>query len=135
MTPTTPATEARRVRGHEAAIGGNVRLLPGGAVELLNVSATGALVESKHRLATGTSVVMVIEGDRPQRLQGSVVRSTVTAIHRDSTMTYQLGIAFNPDSKLEGVLEEPEPAPAATAAVDVDAAIGSAGAEALVNQW
>jgi hypothetical protein len=126
------------VRANEAAVNGGVRLLPGGAVELLNVSATGALVESKHRLATGTSVVMVIEGERPQRLQGSVVRSTVTAIHRDSTMTYQLGIAFNPDTKLEGLPEEPDPAPASAASVDVDAvnpAVGSAGAEALANQW
>lgn len=135
MTPVGPGTEARRVRGHELAIAGTVRLSPGGVVELLNVSATGALVEARHRLAVGTAVVMAIEGHRPQRLQGSIVRSTVSAIHRDSSMTYQLAIAFNPDSQFEGAPGEPQPAPATAASGGADAAIGTAGAETLVNQW
>lgn len=134
MTPTTPGTEARRVRGDQVASGQMVRLSPGGDVELLNVSETGALVETRHRLATGTSVVMSIGGDPPQRLPGEVVRSTVTAIHRDSTMTYQLGIAFRPGTKFEGVPEEP-PSAVAEAAVPGNGPSEPAGEVALVNEW
>lgn len=123
--PTTPGTEARRVPGNRVAAGGTVRLSPGGLVDLLNVSATGALVESRQRLATGTSVVLSIGGEQPQRLEGDVVRSTVTAIHRDNTMTYQLGIAFRPGTAIGGVPEEPAPA----------AGPVEPGAAALVNEW
>jgi hypothetical protein len=131
MNPAGAGTDARRVSGSHVAIGGTVRLTPGGPVELLNVSATGALVESRHRLATGTTVVVSIDGDRPQRLHGSIVRSTVTAIHRDSSMTYQLGIAFSSGTTLEGVSEEPAPAAASSpAAVSIADAPG-----ALVNEW
>jgi len=133
MTPVSPGADARRVRGNQVAIGGTVRLTPGGPAELLNVSATGALVESRYRLATGTSVVVSIDGERPQRLHGSVVRSTVTAIHRDSSMTYQLGVAFNPGTTLDGV--SADPAPAAAASPSADASIASAAAVALVNEW
>ncbi len=135
MNPTTPGTEARRVPGQQVASSQTVRLTPGGEVELLNISATGALVETRHRLATGTSLVMSIGGDRPQRLPGEVVRSTVTAIHRDSTMTYQLGIAFRADTKFEGVPEEPDPAVAAAAAAPADVPTEPADGVALVNEW
>lgn len=135
MTPVSSGAESRRVPGAQMGIGGTVRLSPGGVVDLLNVSATGALVESRQRLATGTSVIVSIDGDRPQRLPGSIVRSTVTAIHRDNSMTYQLGIAFNPGSTLEGVSEEPDPAPAVAAAPPADASSASAVVVALVNEW
>ena len=135
MTPTSPGVETRRVPGNQAITGGTIRMTPGGQAQLLNVSATGALVEAKQRLATGTSVVMSIDGDRPQRLQGSVVRSTVTAIHRDSTMTYQLAIAFSPDTKFDGLPEEqpepeaPSPAPAAVPVEAVSSVV------VLQNEW
>jgi hypothetical protein len=134
MTPTTPSVDTKRVPGTQAITGGTIRMTPGGQAQLLNVSATGALVEAKQRLATGTSVVMSIDGERPQRLQGSVVRSTVTAIHRDSTMTYQLAIAFSPDTKFDGLPEEPEPeAPsAAPAAVPVESV---SSVVVLQNEW
>ena len=133
MTPTPTGPETKRVPGTSIA-GGTIRMIPGGQAQLLNVSATGALVEAKQRLATGTSVVMSIDGERPQRLQGSVVRSTVTAIHRDSTMTYQLAISFSPDTKFDGLPEEPEPeapsvAPAAAPIESVNSVV------ALQNEW
>ena len=133
MTPSPTSSETKRVPGTVIA-GGTIRMIPGGQGQLLNVSATGALVEAKQRLATGTSVVMSIEGDRPQRLQGSVVRSTVTAIHRDSTMTYQLAIAFSPDTKIDGLPEEPEPeAPnAAPAAAPIESV---SNVVVLQNEW
>jgi PilZ domain len=136
MTPTTPA-EARRLQANEISAVRNVKLTPGGIVELLNISATGALVETRHRLATGTSVLMSIDGERPQQLQGSVVRSTVTAIHRDSTMTYQLAVSFNPDSKFLGLPDELEPAPAAETSLPVTTPATPAPAVAapLVNEW
>jgi hypothetical protein len=135
MTPVSPGADSRRMRGNQVAIGGTVKLTPGGVAELLNVSATGALVESRHRLATGTTVMMSIDGERPQRLHGSVVRSTVTAIHRDSSMTYQLGIAFNPGTTLDGVVEEQDPVSAEAASPSADASIAPAVPVALANEW
>lgn len=138
VTPPTPGTEARRISGQELGPGSTVRLSPGGAVELLNVSETGALVETRHRLATGTSVLMSIDGEFAQRLNGSVVRSTVTAIHRDSTMTYQLAISFNADSRFVGIPAAPEPEPppieppVEVAAPHVEIAPPP---PALVNEW
>jgi hypothetical protein len=135
MNAATPGSEARRVQATELGAGSTARLSPGGTVELLNVSATGALVETRHRLATGTNVVMSIDGDRPQRLSGSIVRSTVTAIHRDSTMTYQLAIAFTADSKFEGIPQEPDPEPVVDASIAAAAPRVETAPPALVNEW
>ena len=131
----TPRAESKRVQGNQVAAAGSVRLQPGGPVELLNVSEKGALVESRQKLATGTKVVLITAGDRPQRLQGEVVRSTVTAIHRDSTMTYQLAIAFGPDVKFDGLHEEPAPPVEAPPPVDSPAPPVAAVAAALANEW
>jgi len=85
----------RRTPGSEILDDGDVRLSPGGAVELINISETGALVESSHRAAVGAAVTLCIGGASPQRVPARIVRSQVCAIHRDSSMSYQLGLAFN----------------------------------------
>lgn len=100
-------TSARRVAGAELAEGADVRLSPGGPAEIVNVSETGALVQTRAKLVVGTNVALLIGGSRPQRLAGTVVRSQVSAIHRDSTMTYLLGIAFNEASKPAGLPSTP----------------------------
>lgn len=132
MTPADPATDARRVPGHQVAGGTTVKLSPGGVAELLNVSATGALVESRNRLAAGTKVVLAIGGDQPQRLEGEVLRSTVAAIHRDSTMTYQLAIAFGASTKFSGLAEETPSEPTANAEATP---VAPAAAAVPVNEW
>src|SRR5712692_3149221 len=81
-----------RVAGSEVATEAEVRLSPGGIADLINLSETGALVEARSRLAVDAKVTLAIGGASPQRLLGRVVRCQVCAIHRDNTMSYQIGI-------------------------------------------
>lgn len=127
---------ARRVSGEDVDIGSEVKLSPGGPCELINVSETGALVETKARVTTGTAVALCIGGPKPQRIQSRVVRSQVCAIHRDSTMTYQIGLTFDEPVRIEGLPSDlPVVAtPAAAAAAPVPEAVVAA-LPALVNEW
>ena len=120
----------------EAGLNREVKLSPGGAAELLNVSESGLLVEGKTRLSTGSKVLITLTGREPKRLTGRVVRCQVCAIHRDGTMTYQTALALDQPAGLENVAESPaavvdrsEPvAPREPAAVPTPA-------PRLVNQW
>jgi len=128
---------APRLDAGEAGLNKEVKLSPGGAAELLNVSETGLLVESKTRLSTGAKVLITLTGREPKRLAGRVVRCQVCAIHRDGTMTYQTALALDQPAGLEHTVVESaavaaavrdteaprEPVPVATAA------------PRLVNQW
>jgi hypothetical protein len=96
---------ARRIPAAEILDGGDVRLAPGGPVELVNISETGALVESRHRTAVGAAVALCIGGDQPRRLPARVVRSQVCAINTDSTMKYQLGLAFDKPTTIATIAE------------------------------
>ncbi|HKY23232.1 MAG TPA: PilZ domain-containing protein [Vicinamibacterales bacterium] len=125
---------AQRVAGSEIEAGSEVKLFPGGPAELVNLSQTGALVETKSRLVAGAVVTLCIGGTQPQRLPGKAVRCQVCAIHRDSTMTYQVAITF----------DEPAPvdvAPMESAEVAMDAApepppdTAAAAIPDLVNEW
>jgi hypothetical protein len=135
------AAESRRAPRLDAVDAGfskEVKLSPGGAAELLNVSDSGLLVESKTRLSTGAKVLITLNGREPKRLTGRVVRCQVCAIHRDGTMTYQTALALDQPSGLEsslavqstaGAAASPEPE-AALEPVPVPSA-----APRLVNQW
>ena len=127
---------AKRVAGADIAAGSEVKLIPGGVAELIDLSGTGALVETPMKLAAGVPVTLSIGGPNPQRLAGRTVRCQVCAIHRDSTMTYQIAIAFDQPAPIETFCE---PAASASATVpapppDAAAADGEGGRE-LVNEW
>jgi hypothetical protein len=135
---TAETQRAPRLEAEEAGLSRDVKLSPGGAAELLNVSETGLLVEGKTRLSTGSKVLITLNGREQKRLTGRVVRCQVCAIHRDGTMTYQTALALDQPAGLENIGAEtaaptatdvseasapPEPAPVANTA------------PRLVNQW
>ena len=121
--------------GSEIAAGSEVKLIPGGVAELIDLSDTGALVETPMKLASGVPVTLCIGGANPQRLPGRTVRCQVCAIHRDSTMTYQIAIAFDQPAAIDALREVPAPtAVAAPAPPQPSSEAGGDGPE-LVNEW
>ena len=79
-------------------------------------------------------VTLCIGGPTPQRLAGRTVRCQVCAIHRDSTMTYQIAITFDQPAKVEALREIPAasdeiPEPSVMAATSV------AESKEPVNEW
>jgi len=89
----------------------SVRLSPGDVVTLLNVSASGILVEGKTRFVPGTRVSVIFDGAvTPPQVKGRVVRCQVSAIGTGGALQYQSGIAF--EAKVTLPVEQPaEPAP------------------------
>jgi len=86
---------APRVTPAEASGPTKARLLPGGEVDVLNVSETGLLVEGKSRPVVGTIVSIRLKGSRLRKLDGKIVRSRVSTIHRDGTLSYESAIEFD----------------------------------------
>ena len=125
---------AKRVAGSDIAAGSEVKLIPGGAAELIDLSGSGALVETPTKLASGVPVTLCIGGPNPQRLPGRTVRCQVCAIHRDSTMTYQIAITFDQPAKVEALLGVPA-ASDVVAAPPRAAAMNSADGQDPVNEW
>lgn len=111
-----------------------VKLSPGDAVGLLNVSASGVLVEGKTRFVPGTRVTVVFDGPvTPKQIKGRVVRCQVSAIASGGALQYQSGIAF--EGRVALPVDEPADAPAAEFAA-APAAAPSAPAPARVrNRW
>lgn len=160
--PNAPAETAAAIepRFPAAAVPSikSVRLSPGEAVQLVNISRTGVLVEGRTRFVPGTRVTVIFDGGfTPAQVKGRIVRCQVSSIH-DGSLRYQSGIQF--DKKLEahpGDLKEALPdgvsgappaaaaapeaaaAPAAKAAAGKQAAAGKAAAPppppVLVNRW
>ena len=98
---------ARRLRASEAGVVRQARLLPGGDADILNISNTGLLVENKSRLPIGSTVNVRVQGSSVMGIEGHIVRSRVSAIHRDGTLTYETAIEFEHPRVIDG--EEPEP--------------------------
>jgi hypothetical protein len=86
---------ATRVTPAETSGATKARLLPGGEVDVLNVSETGLLVEGKSRPVVGTLVSIRLKGSRLRKLDGKIVRSRVSTIHRDCTLSYETAIEFD----------------------------------------
>jgi len=105
---------ARRLRASEAGVVRQARLLPGGDADILNISNTGLLVENKSRLPIGSSVNVRVEGSSVMGIEGHIVRSRVSAIHRDGTLSYETAIEFERPQPIDG--DEAEPPPARPAA-------------------
>ena len=80
-----------------------IRLSPGESVTLVNISASGVLVEGKTRLVPGTRVTVHLEGGavKPPQIKARVVRCQVSAIGGGGSLQYQSAIAF------EGRIELP----------------------------
>ncbi len=97
-----------------------MRLSPGDGVKLINISASGVLVEGKTRFVPGTRVNVIFEGSvKPGQIKGRVVRCQVSSIGGGGTLQYQSAIAFEGRVELpvdEGALPAPpavdEPPPA-----------------------
>ena len=87
--PRIPASAVPTIKG--------VRLSPHGTeATLLNISASGALVECTSRIRLGTAVTTVFEGTfSPSTIEGRVARSTVANVSKKGVLQYHIGIAFN----------------------------------------
>lgn len=95
--PSVPAVDARLDPRHPASavpsIRG-VRLSPGGAVELVNISKSGVLVEGRTRFVPGTRVTVIFEGGfTPPSTKAKVIRCQVSSIV-GGALHYHSGIQF-----------------------------------------
>lgn len=97
--PTTDAAAgnraSRRVTPAEIGASSEAQLLPGGDVEVINLSNTGMLVEGKTRLAIGGTVSIRFQSAAIRRFAGTIVRSMVSTIHRDGTLSYETAVEFD----------------------------------------
>jgi hypothetical protein len=82
------------------------RLLPGGDVDVINISETGLLVEGKARPGVGTVVTIRIQGSRA-KLEGRIVRSKISTIHRDGTLSYESAIEFDTPTSMQDIVDSP----------------------------
>ena len=117
MALTDPSPEdleaphrAGRLGSAEAGVVRQARLLPGGDAHILNISNTGLLVENKTRLPVGSTVNIRVQGSPAMGLEGHIVRSRVSAIHRDGSLTYETAIEFERPQPVDGADTSPAPA-------------------------
>lgn len=82
------------------------RLLPGGDVDVINISDTGLLVDGKARPGVGTVVTIRIQGSRA-KLEGRIVRSRISTIHRDGTLSYESAIEFDTPMPVQDIVNSP----------------------------
>jgi hypothetical protein len=82
-----------------------MRLSPGDAVKLVNISASGVLVEGKTRFVPGTRVTVIFEGPAaPPSVKARVIRCQVSAIGGGGSLQYHSAIAF--EAKIELPVDE-----------------------------
>ena len=68
---------------------------PGDAASLVNISASGVLVECGRRHSPGNAVTLHFEGSfTPASIPGRVARTSVSGIGSDGTLRYQIAVAF-----------------------------------------
>jgi hypothetical protein len=105
--PPTNGRADRTPRLTPAAIGiaKEVKLLPGGEATLLNISNSGAQIEGKNRLAVGSRVNIRLQGGSVKRIDGVIVRSRVSTIHRDGSLSYESGVDFDRPYPIANPLE------------------------------
>ena len=115
VDPRYPAAVVPTIKG--------IRLSPGEAVTLVNISASGVLAEGKTRLVPGTRLTVHFDGGvKPPQIKARVVRCQVSAIGGGGSLQYQSAIAF--EGRVELPVEEsalpaapvPVPAPIVEAA-------------------
>jgi hypothetical protein len=105
--PPTNGRADRTPRLTPAAIGiaKEVKLLPGGEATLLNISNSGAQIEGKNRLTVGSRVNIRLQGGSVKRIDGVIVRSRVSTIHRDGSLSYESGVDFDRPYPIASPLE------------------------------
>ena len=114
----------------------SVRLSPGGdTVTLVNLSASGILVEGKTRYVPGTRLTVNFEGPAaPPPSKGRVVRCQVSAIGEGGGLQYQSAIAFDEAIAVpvgdQAEASEPPPVAAPKPATQPEPAI-----QPLRNRW
>jgi hypothetical protein len=113
-----------------------VRLVPVGAVGvLLNLSATGVLIECASRVVPGTSLTVHFEGTFiPASVESRVVRCEVTGITSDGSLRFQLGLAFRTQISLACDAHDEPGQPAVLPALH-PMAMAAAGPPVLRNRW
>jgi hypothetical protein len=86
--PRVPAASIPAITG--------LRLSPIGAdATLVNISATGALVECGRRVQIGSAVTVQFQGTfTPSSAEGRVARCAVATVGRTGDLRYHVGIAF-----------------------------------------
>ena len=95
MTTDLERRRAVRVLASQLASPVASRIRPGQHATLVDVSATGVLLEGTRRLAPGAVVDVHLEGaDRRHVSRARVVRSWVSALTAQ-TVTYRSGLAFD----------------------------------------
>ena len=133
--PSAPVEARTAQRLQASAVPGitGVRLSPHGAeATLLNISASGVLVECTSRLRIGTAVTTMFEGTfSPSSVEGRVARSSVSNVSKSGVLRYQIGIAFVSPIALETVpaaaIRPPEATPQARSEMPVP--------PVLKNRW
>jgi hypothetical protein len=84
------------------------RVRPGDRVHVIDVSASGALLEAARPLRPGSDVEVQFERDgRRVRVFATVVRCGITAIHAERGPTYRAAVSFN--DTLDWLREEATP--------------------------
>jgi hypothetical protein len=93
----TPANRRAEPRHPPSAVPEitSIRLSPGETSRLINISATGLLVESLARHAPGGGVTVHFDGAiATKQIKGRVVRCHVSAIAENGALHYQTAVAF-----------------------------------------
>jgi len=119
-SPGPSAAQERSPRVPASQIGKpRARLLPGGDVDVINISDTGLLVEGKARPGVGTVVTIRIQGSRA-KLEGRIVRSKISTIHRDGSLSFESAIEFDTPTSVEDIVNSPVAAKAGAGEGDQD---------------
>lgn len=90
-----PAVDRRRA-ARTAAHGAGALMRPGQRLVVVDVSASGALVEGGRPLRPGSDIEVQLEGDqRSGMVAAHVTRCSVAALHGEGGITYRAALAFN----------------------------------------
>jgi hypothetical protein len=105
MTETAPERRgAARTPADELPWPLACRITPGRDVRVLNLSASGLLVESTSALAPGRIVTLHLHAPPARRvvLTGTIVRSSMTSVDRERGATFVAAIALERRCDLQG---------------------------------
>ena len=120
-----------------------IRLAPSGAAAtLVNMSATGGLVECTSRAAPGAALTLHFKGTfEPASIKARVVRCEVAGISADGSLRFHLGLAFSTRLALPDKAEDEVDASAIELSAPPLAFVAAAGAATdvvapvLRNRW
>jgi hypothetical protein len=91
-----PPKVDRRTQARLPAHGAGALMRPGQRLIVIDVSASGALVEGGRPLRPGSDIEVQLEGDaRGGMVAAHVTRCAVAALHGESGITYRAALAFN----------------------------------------